>query len=103
MMLGKLPEAVGHALVNQRAGMEQVVYNHLHAYREVPRLSVSSPAFALNGALPVRYTASAEEMSPPLAWGDCPPDTAAVAIIVEDADSPTPHPLVHAIAIDVAR
>ena len=102
-MLQKLPDSVGHALVNQRAGMEQVVYNHLHAYRDVPRLSVSSRAFAFNGALPVRYTADGEGISPPLAWGDCPADTAAVAIIVEDADSPTPHPLVHAIAIDVAR
>jgi hypothetical protein len=28
-MFEKLPEGVGHALINQRAGMEQVVYNHL--------------------------------------------------------------------------
>jgi Raf kinase inhibitor-like YbhB/YbcL family protein len=100
-MLEKLPESVGHALVNQRAGMEQVVYNHLHAQRDVPRLSVSSPTFAFNGRLPVRYTADGEGVSPPVAWTDCPPDTASIAIIVEDADSPTPHPLVHAIAIDV--
>jgi Raf kinase inhibitor-like YbhB/YbcL family protein len=100
-MLEKLPESVGHALVNQRAGMEQVVYNHLHARRDVPRLSVSSPTFAFNGRLPVRYTADGDGVSPPIAWSDCPADTASVAIIVEDADSPTPHPLVHAIAIDV--
>jgi hypothetical protein len=101
-MLGKLPEAIGHALVNQRAGMEQVVYNHLHAQRDVPRLEVTSPAFTFNARLPVRYTADGEGISPPLAWRDCPADTACVAIIVEDADSPTPHPLVHAIAIQAA-
>jgi Raf kinase inhibitor-like YbhB/YbcL family protein len=100
-MLEKLPEAVGHALVNQRAGMEQVVYNHLHALRDIPRLSVSSSTFAFNGRLPLRYTADGEGISPPLAWSDCPANTASIAIIVEDADSPTPHPLVHAIAIDV--
>jgi Raf kinase inhibitor-like YbhB/YbcL family protein len=100
-MFEKLPESVGHVLVDQRAGMEQVVYNHLHAQRDVPRLSVSSPTFAFNGRLPVRYTADGEGISPPIAWSDCPSDTASVAIIVEDADSPTPHPLVHAIAIDV--
>ena len=100
-MLEKIPESVGRALVDQRAGMEQVVYNHLHAQRDLPRLSVSSPTFAFNGRLPVRYTADGEGISPPVAWGDCPADTASVAIIVEDADSPTPHPLVHAIAIDV--
>ncbi len=102
-MLEKLPESVGHALVDQRAGMEQVVYNQLHAQRDVPRLSVTSPTFAFNGRLPVRYTADGEGISPPIAWSACPADTVSVAIIVEDADSPTPHPLVHAIAIDVAN
>lgn len=102
-MLEKLPERVGQALINQRAGMEQVVYNHLHAQRDLPRLSVSSPTFAFNARLPVRYTADGEGISPPIAWSECPADTAAVAIIVEDADSPTSHPLVHAIAIDVTR
>lgn len=100
-MLENLPEGVGHALINQRAGMEQVVYNHVHAQRHLPRLSVSSPTFAFNGRLPVRYTADGEGISPPLSWSDCPTDTSSIAIIVEDADSPTPRPLVHAIAIDV--
>lgn len=99
-MFEKLSEHVGHALVNQRAGMEQVVYNHLHAKSDLPRLSVSSPAFTFNGRLPVKYTADGEGISPPITWGDCPAGTASIALIVEDADSPTPHPLVHAIAID---
>jgi Raf kinase inhibitor-like YbhB/YbcL family protein len=101
-MLEKLPEGLGRALVNQRAGMEQVVYNQLHAQRETARLSVSSPSFVFNGRLPRRYTADGEGISPPLSWGDCPSGTAAMALIVEDADSPTPHPLVHAIAVDIA-
>jgi Raf kinase inhibitor-like YbhB/YbcL family protein len=100
-MLEKLPEALGHALINQRAGMEQVVYNHLHAQRETPRIAVESPSFVFNGRLPTRYTADGDGISPPLSWGDCPPGTASIAIIVEDADSPTPHPLVHAIAVDL--
>jgi phosphatidylethanolamine-binding protein (PEBP) family uncharacterized protein len=100
-MLGKLPEAVGHALVNQRAGMEQVVYNHLHAQRDIPRLTLTSATFTFNGRLPIRHTADGEGSSPPLAWSGCPANTASVAIIAEDADSPTPHPLVHLIAIDV--
>ena len=100
-MLGKLPEAVGHALVNQRAGMEQVVYNHLHAQRDIPRLTVTSATFTFNGRLPARHTADGEGTSPPLAWSGCPADTASVAVIAEDADSPTPHPMVHVIVIDV--
>ena len=38
-MFEKLPEGIGHALINQRAGMESVVYNHLHAQRVAGRLS----------------------------------------------------------------
>jgi Raf kinase inhibitor-like YbhB/YbcL family protein len=100
-MLEKLPEALGQALINQRAGMEQVVYNHLHAQRETSRITVESPTFVFNGCLPKRYTADGEGVSPPLSWSDCPAATASIAIIVEDADSPTPHPLVHAIAVDL--
>ncbi len=99
-MLEKLLEGIGHALINQRAGMEQVVYNHLHAERETSLLTVTRSTFNFNGQLPVRYTADEEGISPPLAWDDCPTEAAAIAIIVEDADSPTPHPLVHAIAVD---
>jgi Raf kinase inhibitor-like YbhB/YbcL family protein len=101
-MLEKLPEAVGQALINQRAGMEQVLYNHLHARRETSRIAVESRAFVFNGCLPKRYTADGEGVSPPLSWSDCPAGTASIAIIVEDADSPTPHPLVHAIAVDLS-
>jgi Raf kinase inhibitor-like YbhB/YbcL family protein len=102
-VLEKLPEELGHALVNQRAGMEHVVYNRVHAERDMPRLTVSSPAFSFNGRLPVRYTGDGEGISPPLAWGEVPEDAHSLAVIVEDADSPTPHPLVHAIAVDIAK
>jgi hypothetical protein len=101
-MLEKLPEALGHALVNQRAGMENVVYNHLHARRATARLSVSSRAFAFNARLPTKYTADGAGISPPLAWDDIPAGTESLALIVEDADSPTPHPLVHMIVVDLA-
>jgi len=95
-MLEKLPESIGQALVDQRAGMEQVVYNQLHAKRAVARMEVRSPAFVFNGRLPTRFTADGVGASPPLAW-DAVPGSDSVVLIVEDADSPTPHPLVHAI------
>jgi hypothetical protein len=100
-MLQKLPESVGQALINQRAGMEQVVYNLLHRERSSARLSVSSPAFVFNGALPTRYTADGPGVSPPLVWDAVPQGAGSIAILVEDADSPTPHPLVHAIVVDL--
>lgn len=100
-MLEKLPESVGHALINQRAGMEHVVYNVLQRERTSARLSVSSPTFQFNGALPSRYTADGLGVSPPLDWDAVPAGAGSMAILVEDADSPTPHPLVHAIVVDI--
>jgi Raf kinase inhibitor-like YbhB/YbcL family protein len=98
-MLEKLPESLGHALVNQRAGMESVVYNQLHAHHATARLDVASLAFAFNARLPVKYTADGEGISPPLTWNHVPPEANSIALLVEDADSPTPHPLVHAIVV----
>jgi Raf kinase inhibitor-like YbhB/YbcL family protein len=98
-MLEKLPESLGHALVNQRAGMENVLYNQLFRQRQTGRLQVRSRAFVFNGRLPTRYTADGDGISPPLAWDDIPDGTTSIVLMVEDADSPTPHPLVHAIVI----
>lgn len=100
-MLEKLPEAVGLALINQRAGMENVVYNELHRVRESSRMQLRSPAFVFNGAIPVRFTADGEGLSPSLEWSDVPDGAGSLALIVEDADSPTPHPLVHAIVVNL--
>lgn len=101
-MLEKLPESIGQALINQRAGMENVVYNLLYERRQTARMALSSPAFAFNGRLPVRFTADGEGVSPPLAWDAAPDGTESLVMIVEDADSPTPHPLVHAIVTGLA-
>jgi Raf kinase inhibitor-like YbhB/YbcL family protein len=102
-MLEKLPESWGHALVNQRAGMENVVYNLLFRVRDTARMELRSPAFAFNARIPTRCTADGAGISPPLVWDAVPEGTADIALIVEDADSPTPHPLVHAIVVGLGR
>ena len=80
--------------------MESVVYNQLRDHHETARIKVTSSAFAFNAELPVKYTADGIGISPPVAWNDIPVDTKSIALLVEDADSPTPHPLVHAIVVD---
>jgi Raf kinase inhibitor-like YbhB/YbcL family protein len=100
-VLEKLPESVGHALLNQRAGMEKVLYNQLFRERQTARLDIRSRAFVFNARIPKRFTADGEGISPPLEWDGVPDDTASLALIVEDADSPTPHPLVHAIVFNL--
>jgi Raf kinase inhibitor-like YbhB/YbcL family protein len=59
-------------------------------------------AFADHAPLPKRYTADGEGVSPPLQWTGLPAGAASLLLIVEDADSPTPNPLVHAIVVNLA-
>lgn len=102
-MLEKLPEAVGQALRGRRAGLDQILFNRTDLRQGVGQLTLSSPAFADHAPIPARYTADAagKAVSPPLAWAGVPPGTESLALVVEDADSPTSEPLVHAIAVDI--
>jgi phosphatidylethanolamine-binding protein (PEBP) family uncharacterized protein len=91
-MLEKLPDSIGHALVNQRAGMESVVYNRLHAGRQTQRLEVHS-SFAFNARLHDNYTADGAGISRSLEWDNAPAASRSFAVLAEDADSPTPREL----------
>ena len=71
-MLEKLPEGIGRALVNQRAGLEQTVFYRLAARRAVASIELSSWVFPNNGSLPVTYTADGAGVSPPLEWRGAP-------------------------------
>ncbi|MDP4002207.1 YbhB/YbcL family Raf kinase inhibitor-like protein [Methylobacterium sp. NEAU K] len=96
-MLEKMPHVVGEALSFLKAGIEKTAY---HAtFRDVPEtLTLTSPAFADGAEIPARFTADGPGTAPPLAWSAPPPGTAALVLLVEDAGSPTPQPLVHLIA-----
>jgi Raf kinase inhibitor-like YbhB/YbcL family protein len=96
-MLETLPAGLGRALSGLRAGLEKLAINH-DALAELPdTITLISPAFADGEALPVRCTEDGEKLSPPLAWRGVPEGAKMVALLIEDADSPTPYPLVHAI------
>ncbi len=97
-MLEKLPEAIGHLLKGVRPGLEKTVYHDGRLAGVQRSIAVTSPAFADGGALPVRFTDDGGGVSPPLRWDGVPSGTAGVVVVVEDADSPTPAPLVHLIA-----
>jgi Raf kinase inhibitor-like YbhB/YbcL family protein len=56
---------------------------------DVPeQLTVTSPAFAPNAAIPVRFTCKGAQVSPPLRWTGVPADTAQLALVVDDPDAP---------------
>jgi Raf kinase inhibitor-like YbhB/YbcL family protein len=98
-MLEKLPEAVGRALQGVRAGLDSIVFNTLGLREGMASIALTSVAFVDHAPLPSRYTADGEGLSPPLQWDGLPSGVASLLLIVEDADSPTPNPLVHAIVV----
>jgi Raf kinase inhibitor-like YbhB/YbcL family protein len=99
-MLEKVPASVGRALWSVRAGaIKLALYDD--AFNDVPEtIEVSSLSFADGQAIPVQHTADGAGTSPPLAWR-LPGDAASLVLLVEDSDSPSFEPLVHAIAWNV--
>ncbi|RYZ12269.1 MAG: YbhB/YbcL family Raf kinase inhibitor-like protein, partial [Comamonadaceae bacterium] len=59
-MLEKLPDAIGHALHDVRAGLDQLVFNTLGLRTGMASIRVASLAFADHAPLPPRYTADGE-------------------------------------------
>ena len=100
-MLEKLPDVIGHVLHQQRAGLDKVAMNKIDLRQGLGALQVMSLAFIDHGPLPALYTADGRGTSPPLQWTGVPSAAHAVVVIVEDADAPTPQPLVHAIVVDL--
>jgi Raf kinase inhibitor-like YbhB/YbcL family protein len=99
-MLEHLPRWLGHALANIRAGGDRVAVAGLHP-GECVEIILGSSAFANGARIPARFTADGEGISPPLHWGPLPGGTKALALLVEDADSPSPNPIVHAVVHDL--
>ena len=100
-MLEKLPAGVGRALKSVRPGTGALVTQD-ESFADVPDvIAITSKAFAPDGAIPARYTEDGDKISPPLEWVGVPPEAQALVLLVEDADSPTFRPLVHAILGDL--
>ena len=96
-MLEHVPAWLGKALADVRAGAEKLAIARGTLGTGVAKLDLTSPAFADGARLPERFTADGAGVSPPLVWGPLPEGTAALALLVEDADAPAPQPLVHAV------
>ena len=69
--------------------------------RAAAGLSVSSPAFAADGAIPLRFSAYGEGRSPPLQWSGLPPGTRSLVLMMEDPDAPSDRPFVHWLAWNI--
>ena len=51
-------------------------------------LSLSSTAFQEGEDIPITYTCDGQDISPPLMWGEPPPETQSFALIMDDPDAP---------------
>jgi Raf kinase inhibitor-like YbhB/YbcL family protein len=58
-------------------------------------IQVTSEAFKPGAAIPARYTADGDDISPPLNWTGVPGNAKELALIVEDPDAPQPEPFIH--------
>ncbi len=99
-MLEHVPAGLGHALRGVRAGFEKVV-SEADFPGVADSIKMTSNAFEDGSSIPARYTEDGEKISPPLQWDKVPSGTAALALIVEDPDAPSPEPLVHLLAWDL--
>jgi len=52
--------------------------------------TLTSPAFAHQGEIPVRHTCEGQDLSPALAWSGLPAGTRSLALVVDDPDAPDP-------------
>lgn len=100
-MLQKIPSGIGRAMQNLRAGADDLAITDTLVTGVNATIEVTSPAFEYNGNIPAKYTADGDGLSPPIRWIGVPEDAVAVVLLVEDADSPTRQPLVHAIVWDL--
>jgi Raf kinase inhibitor-like YbhB/YbcL family protein len=96
-MLQNLPAGLGRALRTARPGLENILFYDPELNAEVGTLEVSSSEFQNFAEIPIRFTEDGEKISPPIQWGSVPQETQSLILVIEDADSPTPAPLVHAI------
>jgi len=53
-------------------------------------LTITSAAFAPDGAIPAVHTCQGRDTSPPLAWSGVPEGTKSLALVVDDPDAPDP-------------
>lgn len=98
-MLEKLPDVIGHVLHDQRAGLDKLAFNKVGLRSGMAAITVSSLAFQDHAPLPALYTADGPGTSPSLQWTGLPAQAQSAVLMVEDADAPTPQPLVHAIVV----
>ena len=61
----------------------------------VSGFTITSPAFAADARIPVRFTGQGDDVSPALAWTGAPEGSKELLLICDDPDAPMDRPFVH--------
>lgn len=94
------PQACYAQMTMQRTG-KAVISQILPEPADSMSLDLRSPAFQSGHAIPFKFSAFGEGISPALAWQPGPEGTRSYALIVEDPDAPGPRPFVHWVIFDI--
>jgi Raf kinase inhibitor-like YbhB/YbcL family protein len=98
-MIDKAKQMIGKAMSPVHAGDDKLLNHRTElcpaSDAEARRIEIHSDAFADNSAIPVRYSAEGENVSPPLRWSGVPAETRELVLVCEDPDAPMPRPFVH--------
>lgn len=92
---------LGRLLKNRRAGERHLAW-HEPGLAGPETLHLSSSAFGDGGVIPRENAGKrvgGRNLSPSITWGDLPPDTVQLLIVIEDVDAPTAKPFVHVVAL----
>ncbi|MCW3121651.1 MAG: hypothetical protein JWQ38_1143 [Flavipsychrobacter sp.] len=69
--------------------LSSLAFLTLSSLTKIKSLTVTSTAFTNNGNIPVKYTCTGQQVSPPLMISNIPPEAKSLAIVVCDPDAPT--------------
>lgn len=101
-MLQHIPASLGRALAEKRAGHGALAISR-SAFAKLPdSLDLILPSRGGDWLLDARHTNDGFGSSPPLRWTGEPAEAKSLVLVVEDADSPTREPVVHAIAYNIS-
>ena len=97
-MIGWLPSAIGRRLRGRRIGIDKTLFFDESMAATPDCIVVESTAFTNGGVIPQAHSCDGNGSSPPFSWSGIPENAAAVAVVIEDGDSPTSAPMVHLVA-----
>lgn len=100
-MLEKRPSTRERRAQAAQAGAEGLAVAHTELTGVNAIIDVRSPSFEYGGPIPPQYTVDGPGLSPPLQWRGVPVNAEAVVLLIEDPDSHTPRPRVHAMVWDL--